>query len=91
MELSWIEISEKALIHNLKTFRGLIGKDVILAPTVKANAYGHGLVECAKILEKHCKGFLKRILYIVTHLTSGDTLTTSIAGTKKVSDNYSQF
>jgi len=55
MELSCVEISEKALIQNLRTFRKLIGKDVVLAPTVKANAYGHGLIECARIFEKHAR------------------------------------
>ncbi len=58
MELSWVEISKSALVHNLKTFRGLVGKDVILAPAVKANAYGHGLVECAKILSDNGADYL---------------------------------
>jgi len=58
MQLSWVEISEKALIHNLQTFRKLIGKDVSLAPCVKANAYGHGLVECAKVFEKEGADYL---------------------------------
>jgi alanine racemase len=58
MELTWIEISESALKHNLNVFRGLVGKDVILAPTVKANAYGHGLAECARIFEKHGADYL---------------------------------
>ena len=49
MELSTVEISKSALIHNIKTFRKLIGKDKVLAIAVKANAYGHGLVECSKI------------------------------------------
>jgi alanine racemase len=49
MELSWLEISKSALAHNIKTFRNLIGKDKILSIAVKANAYGHGLVECSKI------------------------------------------
>ncbi len=52
MELTWLEISKSALVHNLKTFRKLVGKDVVLSQAVKANAYGHGLVECSKILEK---------------------------------------
>ena len=49
MELSWVEISKKALTANIKTFRRLVGPAVKLAPTVKANAYGHGLLECANI------------------------------------------
>ncbi|MBN2087689.1 alanine racemase [Candidatus Peregrinibacteria bacterium] len=48
MELSTVEISKSALTHNIKSFRKLIGKDKILAVAVKANAYGHGLVGCAK-------------------------------------------
>jgi alanine racemase len=52
MDLTWIEISESALRNNIKSFRGLVGKDIVLAPTVKANAYGHGLIECGRIFEK---------------------------------------
>lgn len=33
----------------MRQFRRLVGDEVILAPAVKANAYGHGLVEAAKI------------------------------------------
>lgn len=58
MELSWVEISKSALAHNLKTFRGLVGKGVVLAPTVKANAYGHGLIECAQALERQGADYL---------------------------------
>ncbi len=48
--LTWVEINEKALINNIRLFRKLIGPKIILAPCVKANAYGHGLVETAKII-----------------------------------------
>ncbi len=58
MNLTWVEISESALVHNFKTFRNLVGKDVVLAPTVKANAYGHGLVECARVFEKQNADYL---------------------------------
>ncbi|MFA6305503.1 MAG: alanine racemase [Candidatus Gracilibacteria bacterium] len=47
--LVWVEISKDALSDNIKTFRGLTGKDTILCPCVKANAYGHGLVGASKI------------------------------------------
>jgi alanine racemase len=47
-ELCWVEISEEALKSNIKQIRGIIGNDVLLCPCVKANAYGHGLVECGK-------------------------------------------
>lgn len=48
MELSTALISKEALRHNMQTFRKLIGKGKVLAVAVKANAYGHGLVECSK-------------------------------------------
>ncbi len=52
MELSWVEISKSALTHNIKTFRKLIGKGKVLGVAVKANAYGHGMVEVAKVFLK---------------------------------------
>ena len=51
--LTWIELSKDNFSHNLKTIRGLIGSKVILAPCIKANAYGHGLIESAKILSEN--------------------------------------
>jgi len=51
--LTWIELSKDNFSHNLKTIRGLIGPKVILAPCIKANAYGHGLIESAKILSEN--------------------------------------
>lgn len=47
--LTWVEINQLALANNIKIFRHLIGPKVLLAPCVKANAYGHGLVESSKI------------------------------------------
>ena len=50
--LSWVEISRSAIEHNLKAFRNLIGPSVLLIPVVKANAYGHGILEVARICEE---------------------------------------
>lgn len=47
---SWIEVSQKAIAHNLKIIRGQAGPKVLIAPCVKGNAYGHGLIGVAKIL-----------------------------------------
>ncbi|HEY5589224.1 MAG TPA: alanine racemase [Candidatus Paceibacterota bacterium] len=47
--LSYIEISKDNLIHNVKQFRGLLNKDTKIAAVIKANAYGHGDTEIAKI------------------------------------------
>ncbi len=47
--LIWLEISKSALQKNLQVFRETVGENVELAPMVKANAYGHGLLESGKI------------------------------------------
>jgi len=48
---SWIELSRSALAHNLKLVRKVVGSTVLLAPTIKANAYGHGLREYLSLLQ----------------------------------------
>lgn len=58
MDLTWVEISKKALAANIKTFRGLIGREVYLGVAVKANAYGHGLVDSAKAFIKSGADYL---------------------------------
>lgn len=55
---TWIEIDQKALENNYKIFRNLIKKDCKLLAVCKSNAYGHGLVEYAKIMEKFGADFL---------------------------------
>jgi len=47
---TWIEISRKALHHNVEQFLKLIPERTRLMAVVKSNAYGHGLVPVAKIL-----------------------------------------
>ena len=47
--LSWVEISRAALRHNVRLFRELIGPRRKLMAVVKANAYGHGLAEIARL------------------------------------------
>ena len=46
---AWVEIDKSALKWNLGRFRNLIGQDRLLMAVVKANAYGHGAAEVAKI------------------------------------------
>jgi len=50
--LTWLEISKSSLIHNLKQFKKVISPKIQLMAVVKSNAYGHGLIECARIFEK---------------------------------------
>jgi len=49
--LSYIEISKENLLHNFKMMKSLLGCDVKVISVIKANAYGHGQNEVAKILE----------------------------------------
>ena len=46
---SWVEINSSALTENIDSFRNLIGSGVALMAVVKADAYGHGLVNVAKV------------------------------------------
>lgn len=46
---SWLEISSTAYRSNLDLFRQLVGSKVELSAVVKANAYGHGLIEIARL------------------------------------------
>ena len=48
---TWAEISLPALIHNLNVLRAHVSPGVQMMAVVKANAYGHGAVECARALE----------------------------------------
>lgn len=50
-ESRWIEISEKALIHNYQLVKERAGLDCRVLAVVKANAYGLGMEACAKIFE----------------------------------------
>ena len=47
---TWAEIDLDALANNLQIVREGVGPDVKVMAVVKANAYGHGAVECARRL-----------------------------------------
>jgi len=47
---TWAEVSRSRLIHNYSVLRRLAGPETELLCVVKANAYGHGLAECARTL-----------------------------------------
>ncbi|MDR1184282.1 MAG: alanine racemase [Coriobacteriales bacterium] len=46
---AWVEINREAIRHNLKRFRRHLGPDVKMLAVVKADGYGHGAAECARI------------------------------------------
>ncbi len=49
---TWIEINASALINNLALYKKILGKNRILAPVIKANAYGHDMHQIARICEE---------------------------------------
>ncbi len=57
LPLSYIEISKDNLIHNIKQFRSILGKNTKISAVVKANAYGHGDREVVKIASPYVDYF----------------------------------
>src|SRR5438309_10721720 len=47
---TWAKIDLDALAHNFHLIRDCVGKEVKVLAAVKADAYGHGAVECARRL-----------------------------------------
>lgn len=47
---SWVEIDKSALRRNTRAFKDKLESGVRLMAVVKADAYGHGAVECAKVM-----------------------------------------
>ena len=49
---TWAKVDTDALAANFHVVKNHVGPDVKVMAVVKANAYGHGAVECARRLEK---------------------------------------
>lgn len=49
---TWAEIDLESLASNYQIVKTRVGPDVKVMAVVKANAYGHGAVECARRLER---------------------------------------
>jgi alanine racemase len=49
---TWAEVSLGALRHNFRIVQRHIGNSVTICAVVKADAYGHGAVECSRALEE---------------------------------------
>ena len=43
MQTTRVEISKKALLHNLKQYKTFLNSNLLLCPVLKSNAYGHGI------------------------------------------------
>ncbi|MEW6624624.1 MAG: alanine racemase [Bacillota bacterium] len=66
---AWIEIEAEAILHNLGVIKKHLKQDTKVLAVVKANAYGHGALEVARLLsEAGIYGFG------VTNLTEGIAL-----------------
>jgi alanine racemase len=48
---TWAEVSLATLRQNFRTVQKQVGADVTVCAVVKADAYGHGAVECSRALE----------------------------------------
>jgi alanine racemase len=48
---TWAEVSLTTLRQNFRTVQKHVGADVTVCAVVKADAYGHGAVECSRALE----------------------------------------
>src|SRR5262245_16607945 len=48
---AWAEINLTNLVHNYRVMKEHLGDGVSIMPALKADAYGHGAVECARALE----------------------------------------
>jgi len=44
----WLEINLDAIAHNVRTIKGIVGRNTQIIAVVKANAYGHGAVEVSQ-------------------------------------------
>jgi alanine racemase len=49
--LSWVEIDAAALEQNVTAIRSNLAPDCGMVPVVKANAYGHGYLQIARLLD----------------------------------------
>ena len=54
---TWVKINKENLLHNLSQFRKLVGAKVKIMGVVKANAYGHGLIEVAGVISDQVDWF----------------------------------
>lgn len=48
---TWAEVSLTTLRQNFRAVQRYIGNEVMICAVVKADAYGHGAVECSRVLE----------------------------------------
>src|ERR1700722_4532329 len=50
--ITWVEINRQALEHNVQQYKS-VAKNILLAPVIKSNAYGHGIAQVASLLDEN--------------------------------------
>jgi len=55
---SWVEVSKSALKYNIKQIKKIIEPKTKLMTVVKSNAYGHGMVEIARLATQYGSDYL---------------------------------
>lgn len=75
--LSWVETDIRAINHNIKVFRNIVGTKRLLMPVIKSNAYGHGFELVAGVCEKNA--FVDRMCVV----SLGEALRLRKIGVKK--------
>lgn len=69
---TWAEIDLSAIAHNVREVRGLLPKETELLAVVKADGYGHGSVEVAKVaLQSGASGLAVALLEEALTLREG--------------------
>ena len=57
-DLSWVEVSKKAIKYNIKNLSSLTRKRVKFMAVVKSNAYGHGMIDFAQCASEYGVDYL---------------------------------
>ena len=66
-------INKKNLVYNMNYITKHVGSDVSIMPVVKANAYGHGVVEICNTLSKcNVQGFCVALLSEAIHMRNNE-------------------
>lgn len=50
---AWVEIDLKALENNIKIIQSRVSPGSQICGIVKANAYGHGMLECVRVMRRN--------------------------------------
>ncbi len=76
---AWVEIDMHALAHNIQLFDTYLPEDCSLMPVLKADAYGHGAIQCAKLMrscgiDSFCVACIQEGIELRRHGIGGEIL-----------------